>query len=746
MWFQQIKETLRNQKKILSATSLIAALVILVSVSYGYVFQGIVSQKADAFLTNNLNQNETAVNQMIASCDTLCSQMYTELSIRKLMNEDLDVYEFQTYYPQLKRYRTVDSDIEALYLYNARQQKVYSTSGTLSFGEHSREDFPDGALWEYLRQPAYSYASQPVPRTIPVENIWAYDGKTELPVFSFFYTPAVRGNYIDYNTIVVNYSYQKLIREFAYFSSDAYGDGSVLILSGDTVIFSTDPEQPLGVSAGEVFNPQGLRFLRDDRVQKGTRCRINGESKYILKRRLDNLDWTLVTVVPSRYITRENSICVLLTVLLLGVVVLVGIGSAITASGYTKRQKQQEIEELTRYYSQQDFLMELFHGWRRYDVAELSQRLEEFGSSLGVQGNFHMIIGKIDHYYDYFNQFQKSDRAELNRKIIQMVSRYYADAPVKIEGCNMLNEERDGEFVWLLQEEAGLDFKAFEDRWYACFETIREKTGRQFSLIISKPFHSMESVAFLYKSLSEEITIRRVFDGYGLFIHEMGLRTEPYSYPEKEEKAMMDCLLMGDYPGLRENFERIVDLTRYRGEYEVESTFTQLSYSYYRNVQIILRNHQIAVPSGMLMPYITFEFVERIDDVRRIFYNAFDGLERILQEKRANRQKELSDRIVEYIRQHFSDPDLSRQSIADAFHVSYSTVGVAIKSRLPGGLSNYVQELRLESAKELLAFGSDPIESVAAQCGFASYIHFHKTFKKNTGTTPGDYRKEKRPS
>lgn len=41
MWFQQIKETLRNQKKILSATSIIAALVILVSVSYGYVFQGL---------------------------------------------------------------------------------------------------------------------------------------------------------------------------------------------------------------------------------------------------------------------------------------------------------------------------------------------------------------------------------------------------------------------------------------------------------------------------------------------------------------------------------------------------------------------------------------------------------------------------------------------------------------------------------------------------------------------------------
>lgn len=101
-----------------------------------------------------------------------------------------------------------------------------------------------------------------------------------------------------------------------------------MILSGNTEIFSTDPEQSLGVSAGEVFNARGLSFLRDAAAQRGTRCRINGESQYILKRRLDNLDWTLVTVVPSRYITRENSICVLLTVLLLGVVVLVGIGSA----------------------------------------------------------------------------------------------------------------------------------------------------------------------------------------------------------------------------------------------------------------------------------------------------------------------------------------------------------------------------------------------------------------------------------
>ena len=43
-------------------------------------------------------------------------------------------------------------------------------------------------------------------------------------------------------------------------------------------------------------------------------------------------------------------------------------------------------------------------------------------------------------------------------------------------------------------------------------------------------------------------------------------------------------------------------------------------------------------------------------------------------------------------------------------------------------------------ARELLRAGELPIHRVAAECGFQSYFHFAKTFRRLVGATPRDYR------
>ena len=76
-----------------------------------------------------------------------------------------------------------------------------------------------------------------------------------------------------------------------------------------------------------------------------------------------------------------------------------------------------------------------------------------------------------------------------------------------------------------------------------------------------------------------------------------------------------------------------------------------------------------------------------------------------------------------------------------------STVGVAIKSRLPGGLSNYVQELRLESAKELLAFGKGQAHLVSLLVargiqppaeGLALQKHLHQQYAQQHRRPDGE--------
>ena len=44
----------------------------------------------------------------------------------------------------------------------------------------------------------------------------------------------------------------------------------------------------------------------------------------------------------------------------------------------------------------------------------------------------------------------------------------------------------------------------------------------------------------------------------------------------------------------------------------------------------------------------------------------------------------------------------------------------------------YMNDLRLRKAEYLMEVTSDPLESVAAQCGFQNYSHFYKLFAVNS--------------
>ena len=58
------------------------------------------------------------------------------------------------------------------------------------------------------------------------------------------------------------------------------------------------------------------------------------------------------------------------------------------------------------------------------------------------------------------------------------------------------------------------------------------------------------------------------------------------------------------------------------------------------------------------------------------------------------------------------------------------------------GFADYVSALRLERAKELLRDGKVKIKDIHSQVGFTSAHYFGTWFKKNTGVTPSEFRKQ----
>ena len=94
----------------------------------------------------------------------------------------------------------------------------------------------------------------------------------------------------------------------------------------------------------------------------------------------------------------------------------------------------------------------------------------------------------------------------------------------------------------------------------------------------------------------------------------------------------------------------------------------------------------------------------------------------------------------EHIQVHLQDSMLNLESIANALYVSPSYLRKIFKKELNINISDYIQQTRLQKAKDLLSSCTGiSISAVAEMTGYHDVSYFSKCFKKATGITPSEY-------
>jgi len=96
-----------------------------------------------------------------------------------------------------------------------------------------------------------------------------------------------------------------------------------------------------------------------------------------------------------------------------------------------------------------------------------------------------------------------------------------------------------------------------------------------------------------------------------------------------------------------------------------------------------------------------------------------------------------------YLEEHFSDPNLMLQDAAEAVHLSQSHLSTIFTQETGMTFTQYLTALRIAKAKELLENSEKRSSQIALDVGYIDAHYFSYLFKKNTGVTPGEYRKEK---
>lgn len=100
----------------------------------------------------------------------------------------------------------------------------------------------------------------------------------------------------------------------------------------------------------------------------------------------------------------------------------------------------------------------------------------------------------------------------------------------------------------------------------------------------------------------------------------------------------------------------------------------------------------------------------------------------------------LLDRIMKEINAHIDDPDLNVERLASEVGVSRAHLHRKMKDLIGMTPSDYIRNIRLKRACELLKRQDIEVTQVAYKIGFTSQPHFSSHFKRYTGFSPSEYR------
>lgn len=99
---------------------------------------------------------------------------------------------------------------------------------------------------------------------------------------------------------------------------------------------------------------------------------------------------------------------------------------------------------------------------------------------------------------------------------------------------------------------------------------------------------------------------------------------------------------------------------------------------------------------------------------------------------------------IKYIEKNYQNPKLSNADLAEKCNISEVYFRKIFTETYKTTPKQFIVDIRINKAKQLLSDGILSIGAVAEECGFSNQYHFCHLFKERTGLKPTEYMKQNR--
>ncbi|MDO5299129.1 MAG: AraC family transcriptional regulator [Clostridia bacterium] len=699
---------------------MVSVIVLVVSLVFAGIYHGVTVRKNEEVYALELRNAMAKTAELMRSARTVPQQVAYDSVAYALMNfRTMPVTSYMQSLMQLRRYRNINTSIDSIYLYHAKTQDVFVCGNIFRQAEYTLDDLPDKDFASLLAMSNLTGSYHPIARTITSDN--SNYGSDTADVFTFLYSLASAGEFAQYDTVAVNFYQDSLV---SYAGGQA--DGRLMIYaSPEGKLQYASCEKELGYVAAQEI----ARHFQQEDVSGGWKAALSGGEYYIVAHYDEMLGWIGALAVPYETIGAESRKVVLYSLLICGALILLAwLCSFLVSYRIYRASGLERMREM----GEKRLFKSLLSGREVFEEAELEEHLAEYDVALQAGGKTCLVALRIDRWPEFYAARGNEGVKDIENSVLAFFS---SEAAGIWESAVM----EDGEIAFLYQPydgEMNCDLMTICGKAQAC---MAQQAGLSF--MVDEEGTPLADAGIRYMILSETLYVYRAYHGYSALANLRDIQIGEKVYPKQEEKAIIEGLKLADFSRVRAGFDSFVDQIAHDGLHYINLALVQLNLKLDDVIDTVVKNNKLDVPPHTFDIYIRFEQVELIDEIREQFYRVFDALEAALYNGRANKQKKLGEQIAAYIEAHYQEADLSRQQICDILHVPYTTAGTAFKALGSGGMSAYIVEVRLRHACEQLVETDQPIETIAAQCGFASAVYFHRVFKKQYGVTPGEYRR-----
>jgi len=407
---------------------------------------------------------------------------------------------------------------------------------------------------------------------------------------------------------------------------------------------------------------------------------------------------------------------------------------AFLGAAFKRMQEEEESLYKLLHEREQDTRSLAVHNLLRGEVSE--QIAEMF-----PEPYFLVAVVSIDRYRRYVSSRNPETRSYHRYLLISKCETLFpqgihARCVYQGEGC----------FIIVINygiDEHERDFGGIRDALYSVRNQALELLGHSVTIGVSS---SADSSSMIDDRAAEamEVIKHRMIEGFGgiTFWKQEIEQSIKYVYPANSERRILNFLDIGDLDSIEKEMEIIrgeIHSVEYISYDNILFIYNQLAGATIRHLrENNVRTERIfAGRSNIYSAIASMDTLDELEEYLREFFG-----EIVQYQVRKSGEANYGERIIRYLEQHYGE-EIVFEDMAKGIGISYSYMRKILYEQTGKSLIDYLNQLRIEKAKQLLLDTDQTIAQIALQVGYNNVQSFNRFFRKYEGMPPSNYKTSK---